>query len=325
LSEAAVEFESVSFAYPGADAPALEQVSLRVLAGERLGVLGPNGGGKSTLLKLALGLLKPRTGRIAIFGRSPEQARREGLIGYVPQRLDAEWALPVSVRELVTLGASWRQSAWSPVSAQTRARVGTVLELVGAAGYAQQPIGTLSGGQMQRALIARALVAGPKILALDEPTVGIDAPGQQRFAELLAKVHAELGLTILIISHDLRAIAAGSDRVACLARRLHSHTSPSGLTPQVLAEVFSHDVAGLAGALGPVHVHAHRAADCPEHAHAEPHAHDHAGPCSHTHAPAHPVPHTPLTISPTTSPSAVPPASPPPGRPGQTGGARADA
>lgn len=281
---AAVEYESVSFTYPGAEAPALERVSLRVDAGERLGILGPNGGGKSTLLKLTLGLLTGYAGSIRVLGRTPEEARRAGLVGYVPQRTEAELGFPISVREMVMLAAAWRVSPWRGVPRATRERVGRTLELVGAGDYADRAVGKLSGGQLQRAMIARALCAGaagdgggggPRILALDEPAVGIDASGQQRFAELLGRVHRELGVTILTVSHDLRAIIAGSDRVACLARRLHSHTSPEGLTPQVLGELFSHDVIGV---LPGVHVHAHAAADCPEH-------HDHpptaAAPAKH--------------------------------------------
>ena len=138
------------------------------------------------------------------------------------------------------------------------------MRLVGVSELAERHIGALSGGQLQRAMIARALFSRPRILVLDEPTVGIDAVGQAQFAELLAAVHAELRPTMIVVSHDLRAITAGSDRVACLARRLHSHTAPAGLTPEVIAEVFSHDVVGLgAGGRGAVHVHAHAAADCP--------------------------------------------------------------
>lgn len=259
---AAVEWTGVSHRYAGAETAALEGVTLRVAPGERLGILGPNGGGKSTLLKLTLGLLAGQSGTIRVQGQSPEQARRAGIIGYVPQRAESELGLPISVREMVTLGWSWRWSPWRRVPGEVSARVGHLLELVGAEAFADRPVGKLSGGQLQRVLIARALVAKPTILVLDEPMVGIDAPGQQRFAELLSRLHAELRLTLLVVSHDLRAIVAGTDRVACLARRLHSHGSPAGLTPEVLAEVFSHDVAGLAGVLGPVHVHAHRAGDC---------------------------------------------------------------
>lgn len=269
----AVELQGVSFAYPGSAGPAVQNVSLRVMPGERLGVLGPNGGGKTTLLRLILGLERPQQGRVLVAGLAPGEARKRGLVGYVPQRTEAELGFPMSVRELVTLGASWRRWPWQRLGSAERQRVERAIELVGAGAFADRPIGALSGGQLQRAMVARALAglamttAGALggLLVLDEPTVGIDAVGQQQFAELLHDVHrsglgavdaaaeGSGGLTILIVSHDIRAVAAGSDRVACLSRTLHYHDSPSGLTPRVLAEVFSHDVAGLAG----IHVHAH--------------------------------------------------------------------
>jgi zinc transport system ATP-binding protein len=264
MSELAVEFDDVTFAYPGALAAALERVTLRVSAGERLGILGPNGGGKSTLIKLMLGLLTARdagrmSGRIRVMGLEPGEARRRGVIGYVPQKMHIEAAMPLSVREAVTLGAAWRAPALKRVPRDVRERVERMLGVVGALAFADRPVGRLSGGQLQRAMIARALAASAQVLALDEPTVGIDPAGQQMFADLLRTIHAELGVTILVVSHDLRAIIAGSDRIACLARRLHSHTSPAGLTPQILAEVFSHDVIGVSGPLAGMHVHAHGA------------------------------------------------------------------
>lgn len=278
MATPAVEFASVSYRYPGASAPALENISLRVEMGERLGILGPNGGGKSTLLKIMLGLLTPQSGEAKVCGLSPRQARAQGVIGYVPQRADAELAMPLSVREVVSLGAGWRVAPFAKLPAEITARVDRMLALTGADAFADRAIGKLSGGQMQRAMIARALAADAKVLALDEPTVGIDASGQKMFADLLARVHAELGVAILVVSHDLRAIVAGSDRVACLARKLHSHTSPQGLTPQILAELFSHDVAGLSGSLSGMHVHAHGANEpC-----TEDHTHPSSGPVSIT-------------------------------------------
>ncbi|CAN5696179.1 metal ABC transporter ATP-binding protein [soil metagenome] len=268
MHDQAVQLDDVSYVYPGALRPAVEHVSLAVAQGERLGVLGPNGGGKSTLLKLILGLIAPTSGTVLVFGAAPQAARRAGLLGYLPQRSDLEPAVPLSVRQVVALAASWRRNPLLGLPTEARARVERLLTLVGAAEFADRPIGRLSGGQLQRALIARALAPGPRLLILDEPTVGIDAAGQQRFAELLRTLHSELGLTILTVSHDLRAVAAGSDRVACLARRLHFHASPQGLTPQVLAELFSHDVAGLAGAAAGMHIHAHGLGEpCPDEAH----------------------------------------------------------
>lgn len=271
VPEPAVQVEGLTFSYPGSDAPALENVSLSVAQGGRLGILGPNGGGKSTLLKIVLGLLRPQAGRVVVFGREPVAADRAGMVGYVPQGLEVEKGFPLSVRQVVELAVSWRMPAWRGLPDAELERVESLLGLVGAAGFAEKPIGSLSGGQLQRVMIARALAPRPKLLVLDEPTVGIDAAGQAQFASLLAAVHAQTGVTMLIVSHDIRAIAAGCDRVACLSRKLHFHDAPSGLTPGVLAEVFAHDVAGLAG-VGPLagmHVHAHGPGEtCPmDHAH----------------------------------------------------------
>lgn len=279
--EHAVEYRGVTFAYPGPPGAngarlALENITLDVRRGERLGILGPNGGGKSTLLRLTLGLLRGYSGQIRVFGYSPEEARRRRLIGYVPQKVEAELAFPLSVRQVVAMSAAAGLPAWRPLDADGRRAADEALELVGAASLADRPIGKLSGGQLQRVMIARALAGRPQLLLLDEPTVGIDAVGQQRFAELLRSLHERLGLTIMLVSHDIRTIAAGSDRVACLSRTLHSHVAPEGLTPRVLAEVFSHDVAAI---FGDVHIDAHLARDCPDEAH-----HHHHGPCDHDHA-----------------------------------------
>ncbi len=248
----AIAFEGVSFTYPGGLRPALEEVSFTVERGERLGILGPNGGGKSTLVKIALGLLAGFSGRVSVCGRTPDRARAAGLIGYVPQRCEAVLEFPVSVRQVVEMGAL---AGGRRRGRAERERVEESLDLVGAGSFAEAPVGSISGGQLQRALIARALAAAPEILALDEPTVGIDAVGQQQFGELLQRLHETRGLTILIVSHDLRAVAAACDRVACLARTLHFHDDPRGLTPEVLAEVFEHNVAG---ALAPTSAEADR-------------------------------------------------------------------
>lgn len=270
----AIRYERVSFSYGGraegtaAARAVLSDVTLDVRHGERLGILGPNGGGKTTLIKLTLGLLKGCSGRVEVFGQPPEVARRRGLIGYVPQRNEAELAFPLSARQVVGLGASRGVPDWKPLTAAARAAIEDSIELVGATDFADRPIGKLSGGQVQRALIARALASRPRILVLDEPTVGVDAVGQQRFAELLRTIHTRLDLTLLIVSHDIRTIAAACDRVACLSRTLHYHDAPRGLTPAVLAEVFRHDVAAV---FGDVHVDAHRAAECAAAGHTHPH------------------------------------------------------
>lgn len=265
MSAPAVEFRHVTYAYPGGPA-AVEDLTFTIESGRRVGVLGPNGGGKSTLLKLALGVLGDYEGEIRVFGEAPERARRRGEIGYVPQRCEAELRFPLSVRQVVELAGARTEPPWRLTSKASRRRADRALELVGALECADRPVGDLSGGQLQRAMIARALAVEPRILALDEPMVGVDAPGQQRFSEMLTRLHESLGVTILMVSHDLRAIASTCDMVICLSRRMHMHGSPEGLTPAVLAEVFKHDVSV---ALGDVHVEAHLADDCPgEHVHA---------------------------------------------------------
>lgn len=266
----AVQYRGVTFRYPSAGSAAapggtaVENISFDVREGECLGILGPNGGGKSTLVKLTLGLLQGASGDIRVLDRTPDAARKEGLVGYVPQRLGAELAFPLSVRQVVEMSAGRGIAPWKSLPADRVQRVARVLGLVGMQEHASRAIGKLSGGQIQRVMIARALAAMPRLLLLDEPTVGIDVAGQQRFAELLHRVRADLGITVMIVSHDIRAIAGSCDRVACLSRTLHFHDAPEGLTPAVLAEVFRHDVSGI---FGDVHVDAHAAATCTDPAH----------------------------------------------------------
>jgi len=241
----AVCVDHVSFSYiPGVRI--LESVTLHIPRGTRLGIVGPNGGGKSTLLKLILGLLRPGVGRISVFGRSPHQACRLSMIGYVPQRHDVEIAFPLSAAQVVRQGIVGRTGMFRRASVDDRRAAAEAMEQVGIADLAAKPVGDLSGGQQQRVFLARALAGRPRLLVLDEPMVGIDEVGQAKFAQLMDSVHRTYELTVLIVSHDLRAIVAGCDQVACLNRRLHFHDAPSGLTREVLAEVFNHSLAGVA-------------------------------------------------------------------------------
>lgn len=278
----AISYRDVSFRYPGAADPALQDISFHVRTGERLGVLGPNGGGKSTLLKLTLGLLDGADGDIRVAGLLPRDAARRGLIGYVPQKIEAELRFPLSVREVVAMPLLLPLHPFRSAPRELARAVDDALALVGASDLADRPIGRLSGGQIQRAMIARAIAGKPRVLLLDEPTVGIDVSGQHRFAELIRSINATLGITIVIVSHDIRTIAAGCDRAACLSRRLHFHDAPSGLTPAVLAELFRHDVAAIFGGEDARwHIDAHPAESCPLLEHRHPHTH--AGPCDEAH------------------------------------------
>ncbi len=270
-----LSFKGVTFTYPGSEQPAVRSIDLSVEPGTCLGVLGPNGGGKTTLVKLALGLLEPSAGLIEVMGLSPLAARTKGLIGYVSQHRPAVSGFPVSVVQFIELALSSKLKGAAKLTSEQRARVAWAMGVTGAGVFSDRPIGALSGGQFQRAMIARAIAPEPGLLLLDEPTVGIDVAGQAAFASLLASIRTQTNTGIVVVSHDLRAVVAGCDRVACLNQGMHAHVSPDGLTPQVLGEVFAHEVEGV---LGAVHVEAHLAAEC---------AHEHG---THSHGAHEPDP-----------------------------------
>ncbi|MEX0886995.1 MAG: metal ABC transporter ATP-binding protein [Phycisphaeraceae bacterium] len=255
----AICLERVSYRYPprvldGQQADgtlALKDVTLHVEQGCNLGIIGPNGAGKTTLIKIVLGLLNDYAGEVHVMGMSPQAACRRGdIIGYVPQRADVEWRFPITAGQVVRMGLVGKTGLLRWYSKADRAYADAIMERVGIAGLRDKPVGSLSGGQQQRLFIARALVAQPRILLLDEPTVGIDEVGQEQFAQLMHELHESLNLTVVIVSHDLQAIAAGCNRVACLKQSIHYHDAPEGLTPAVLAEVFEHEIRPVMGRRG---------------------------------------------------------------------------
>ena len=216
-----IEIHNVSFAYTRE--PVLRNVSLTVPPGEFLGIIGPNGGGKSTLVKLILGLLRPHGGSIAVMGTSPHEARSR--IGYVPQyptfsRRD----FPISVMDTVLLGRLGQDSHWSiAYSGADRDIAREVMAAVEILDIAGRPIGSLSGGQLQRVLIARALACRPEILILDEPTANIDIRVEEDIFAML-KQHND-HMTVIVVSHDIAFISGYVDRVACLNQTLVCHAT----------------------------------------------------------------------------------------------------
>ena len=200
----AVELEHVSFAYPGGP-PVLTGVSLSVEPGAFVGIAGPNGGGKTTLLRLVLGLERPLSGRVLVHGLEPRAAGGPR-IGYVRQRSQLASETPVTVREVVETGRLAVRGPIGFLRADDRRAVDEAVARVGLAGRAALPLRTLSGGLQQRAFIARALAAEPKLLALDEPTTGVDAASQESLAALLAELREALGVTILYVSHEFGAV-----------------------------------------------------------------------------------------------------------------------
>jgi zinc transport system ATP-binding protein len=223
----AVELEDVSFAYRGGP-PALEGVSLSVEQGAFVGIAGPNGGGKTTLLRLALGLERPASGSVLVFGRPPG-TRGMPRIGYLSQRAQLASGTPVTVRELVEAGRLAVRGPFGPLRAPDRAAVAQAIDRVGLGDRADAPLRTLSGGMQQRAFIAKALGTEPALLALDEPTTGVDAESQESLAVLLAELRSELGVTILYVSHEFGAVEHVVSRLVLVRRRIVFDGAPSEL------------------------------------------------------------------------------------------------
>ncbi len=223
----AVELEAVSFSYRGSP-PALEDVSLVVEQGAFLGIAGPNGGGKTTLLRLALGLERPASGRVLRFGLSAG-ARGGPRVGYLPQRAQLHSGTPVTVRELVEAGRLAVRGPFGPLRAGDREAVAHAIERVGLGDRADAPLRTLSGGLQQRAFIAKALATEPLLLALDEPTTGVDAESQESLASLLAELRSELGVTILYVSHEFGAVEHVVSRLLLVRRRIVFDGAPNEL------------------------------------------------------------------------------------------------
>ncbi|CRI66342.1 ABC transporter related protein [Thiocapsa sp. KS1] len=219
IKDPVISIRDLGFSY--GESPVLEAVDLEILDGEFVGLVGPNAGGKSTLLKLILGLLEPQQGRIRVLGQSPRQAVRR--VGYVPQFPTFPRDFPISVEQVVLTGRLGFGPMLGWYRATDRAAAHHALAEVEALDLAHRRIGTLSGGQLQRVLLARALVAEPAILILDEPTANIDERMEGDIFDLLARLNERL--TILVVSHDIAFISGYVDRVACLNRTLVCHTT----------------------------------------------------------------------------------------------------
>nr|WP_242018033.1 metal ABC transporter ATP-binding protein [Synechocystis sp. FACHB-383] len=213
--------------------PVLENINLRVEERDFLGLIGPNGGGKTTLLKVLLGLIKPSQGTVQILGRSVEQGRR--YVGYVPQWLEFDRAFPVRVLDVVRMGRLGRGKLFRRYHRQDEAIVHRCLEQVGMGNLGDRPLGALSGGQRQRVYIARALASQPQILLLDEPTANVDSKVQRSIYELLGELNQTM--TIVMISHDLGAISRYVKTVGCLNRSLHYHQEKF-ITPQMIEATY---------------------------------------------------------------------------------------
>ncbi len=243
MSAPPILLRGVSFRYSAT--PVLESVDLRLDEGDFLGIIGPNAGGKTTLLKIILGLLAPDRGTVEIFGRSP--AERRGVIGYVPQYARFDASFPIDVLDTVRMGRLGVRRRER--SRESREAARSALDRVDLRGMANEQIGQLSGGQLQRVLIARALASEPQILLLDEPTASVDTRIGRSVYELLERLSEHI--TIVLVSHDIGVISRHVKTIACLNVRLHYHHSRE-LTPEMVEVAYGCPVDLVA------HGHPHR-------------------------------------------------------------------
>ncbi len=227
MSKPIIEVQDLSFSYN--EIPVLKEVNLKIDQGAFVALLGPNGGGKTTLLKLMLGLLKPDRGRIYIFGEPP--GKNSHRLGYMPQHLHYNQGFPISVLDAVLMGRLRPARGWSRYTERDREAARQALERVEMWEYKDRRVGELSGGQQQRAFIARALVDEPEVLLLDEPTSSVDTKHQTDLFDILDVLNETV--TILVVSHDVGIVSSHVKSVACVNQMLYYHDN-SEITEEML-------------------------------------------------------------------------------------------
>ncbi len=249
-----IKLTDVSFSW-NRGFPILENVNLSICNCETVCIVGPNGGGKTTLLNLILGLISPNSGTIRIFGKSPEQARTR--IGYMPQYSRLDLQFPVNVMDVVLMGRL-RRGFWGRYSKADRDIAKEVLDEMSVADLASRSFAELSGGQRQRVLIARALACNPDILLLDEPTANVDPGFQEQFYEKLRELRKRM--SILIVSHDVGFVASDINTVVCVNHGVVVHDAAS-ITPEAISQVYGYHVKMID--------HSHDVSCCHEHFHTQ--------------------------------------------------------
>jgi zinc transport system ATP-binding protein len=230
--EPAISVRDMDFAYDGR--MVLSAVSFTIAPRDFVAVVGPNGGGKTTLLKLMLGLLRPLHGEVRVFGQPPERISRR--VGYVPQQFQYDPSFPVTVADVVRMGQLGGRAAWN--TSDNRRLVTMALERVGLSGLERRPFDALSGGQRQRLLIARALVAGADLLLLDEPTANVDVHGESDISALLHELND--AMTVLVVTHDPTFVSGLVNHVLCVNGRvgLHPTMGLGEVTPELLERMY---------------------------------------------------------------------------------------
>ena len=233
MTEMAFTLDNVSFAYDGEDV--LQEVNLELDRGSFLAIIGPNGGGKTTLIKMLLGLLRPRKGRVEVLGNDPAEVTPN--VGYVPQHSEFEASFPITVRDVVLLGLTRRRRHRFGSTTGSSDPAMDALASVEMSGFADRRFDTLSGGQRQRVLVARAMVSSPELLLFDEPTANIDPQGKICLFDILARLSTSI--TVVLVSHDLISASAGVTDMAVVNKRLIQGRE---MSPEMLELVYGvHD------------------------------------------------------------------------------------
>ncbi len=233
----------LGYTYPDGTV-ALQDINLHVTAGSALAVVGPNGAGKSTLLKILSGTLRDYRGEALVNGVAPRESPA-GTVTIVPQRAAFNWNFPVTVRQVARMGLVGKTGLLHRHGRRDLEAVEQIIDVLGIRHIADRPIGDLSGGQQQLTIIARALAPQPRIIMLDEPTVGVDQAGQIRFRELMDTIRERFQVTLVVVSHDLNTVLTTCQRIACLNRTLHFHDAPDRLSADLLNRVFNCSVETL--------------------------------------------------------------------------------
>lgn len=241
-TEYVLKMEHISFRYEKENV--LEDINLTVPKGAFLGIVGPNGSGKSTLFKCVLGLLKPQQGKIYLFGTPIEAFKDWHRVGYVSQKANSfNTGFPATVYEVVASGLTAKRGMFRFFTKKDRQAVSEAIEAVGMSAFSQRNIGELSGGQQQRVFIARAIVSKPELLILDEPTVGVDVHHVQSFYDMLDELNRRLGMTLILVTHDIGTITEKVTHVACLNKHLYFHGKAEEfekLGEQTLSQFYGH-------------------------------------------------------------------------------------
>lgn len=226
-----IDIRHLSFAYH--QHWVLEDVNLKIQELDFVAVIGPNGGGKTTLLKIILGLLTPTRGQVRIFGLPPHQAVPD--IGYVPQDTEINPSVPMTVEQAVLMGCIRGGGGWRRFTRSDRDQVEEAMHNAGVQDLARKQMADLSGGQRQRVMLARALVSRPRLLLLDEPTANIDSQGQGEFYDFLQQLNTRV--TIVVVSHDLMVLSSYIKSVVCVSREVHFHDRPE-ITSEMLSAAY---------------------------------------------------------------------------------------